>query len=162
MQVSADEHYWIGNDWDSVECHGSIGLVCLDSSGHIVYSSNERIEAGEYCAGLNVVSDSEVWLLNERLIKIVNGEIEAIYENLPATNSGDFAVSSPMVCWGPALVSTKYFVALNLLTGESKSFQALDESGNVHKYGLVAARGTKIYFADGYDLCVVDLASLSL
>ena len=145
-----DEGVFSGDD------HASSGLCCFDQSGSTIYRHNQMIEARyspdepEYktlfisdCYAMNLVSGEEIWTYFSTefpLVRIVNHQIVAVWDDLPVKGSNGFAIGS-----GHALFGGSYHDRLlhlvDLASMRAVQLKPLDRDGAQIEYSYWASVG---------------------
>ena len=136
--------------------YASSGLCCFDQSGSTIYRHNQMIEARyspdepEYktlfisdCYAMNLVSAEEIWTYFSTefpLVRIVNRQIVAVWDDLPVKGSNGFAIGS-----GHALFGGSYHDRLlhlvDLASMRAVQLKPLDGDGAQIEYSYWASVG---------------------
>jgi hypothetical protein len=115
---------------------GQAGLARLNGSGGCWFEFNPLAGGGlpdiADCYALNVASDREVWLYYYTefpLVRLVDGEVEGHWPNVPVKGSGGFAVRAPMVLFAGGYDRRDDLILARLGDKRGMGLIATDEGG---------------------------------
>jgi hypothetical protein len=115
------------------------------------------------CYALNVTSNGNVWLYyytDFPLVRLHNGQVKAVWNNLPFSGSHAFAVTDDRVLFGGGYNETDRLHLMPLYNNAegSETIMPVDTNGDpIAVTHRLFARGNRLYLLRNNDLFVLDL-----
>lgn len=141
------------------------GLVCFDATGQRVCTYNSRMKAPFIldCYAMNVSSQKEIWVYSYPgfpLVRLLDRQIDRIWENVPVRYSRSFAVNGKKVLFAGSYENKMTLPLVDLETMQVEELVAVDEEGDPLSFRRAYGRGPLLYLLTTHALFLLDLDTL--